>query len=207
LLKNGNKGRFEILSLLLRLRQFCCHPSLLPGDFNCRGTPSAKMELLKELVLESVDSSHKLLVFSQFPSLLKIARNWLDEKEIACEYLDGETTNRMERVINFNKNDSIAVFLLSIKAGGSGLNLTSADRVIIYDPWWNPAVETQAADRAHRIGQTRPVSIQKIIVRNSIEEKILSLQEKKMKIFRNIVEGAPSAFSGLTQDDIRFLFS
>jgi hypothetical protein len=207
LLKDGNKGRFEILSLLLRLRQFCCHPSLLPDDFNCRGTPSAKMELLKELVLESVDSSHKLLVFSQFPSLLKIARNWLDEKEIAYEYLDGETTNRMERVINFNKNDSIAVFLLSIKAGGSGLNLTSADRVIIYDPWWNPAVETQAADRAHRIGQTRPVSIQKIIVRNSIEEKILSLQEKKRKIFRNIVEGAPSAFSGLTQDDIRFLFS
>lgn len=122
------------------------------------------------------------------------------------EYLDGSTTNRMDRVGRFNSDSRCGVFLLSIKAGGFGLNLNSAERVIIYDPWWNPAVERQAADRAHRIGQTKPVTIQKLIVKNSVEEKILLLQERKKIYFDKLVEGAPSVFRDLSMDEIKALF-
>ncbi|HPN84466.1 MAG TPA: DEAD/DEAH box helicase [Victivallales bacterium] len=203
-IKAGTK--FELLTLLLRLRQFCCHPSLLPDEFQSASLPSAKTELLKELILEAGDSGQKTLVFSQFPSLLKIIAAWLDSRHVSYEYLDGSTSDRMERVRRFNSEKECGVFLLSIKAGGFGLNLNSAERVIIYDPWWNPAVEQQAADRAHRIGQTKPVVIQKLLVKNSIEEKILSMQERKKRYFDNLMEEAPSVFKNLSLQEIKALF-
>ncbi len=203
-LKPGRK--FELLTLLLRLRQFCCHPNLLPEEFGVKNLPSAKTELLKELLLEAGDSGQKTLVFSQFPSLLKLIAVWLNDRNVAYEYLDGSSTDRMQKVHRFNSDENCGIFLLSVKAGGFGLNLTSAERVIIYDPWWNPAVERQAADRAHRIGQTKTVTVQKLIVKNSIEEKILVLQEKKKKYFDKLLEATPSAFKNLSLEEIRDLF-
>ena len=134
-------------------------------------TDSAKTELLKELLLETIDSGHRTLVFSQFTSLLAILKDWLDKSNIIYEYLDGSTKNRFERVKNFNSNKDISLFLLSLKAGGTGLNLTGADTVIIYDPWWNPSVEAQATDRTHRIGQKNKITSIKLVVKDSIEEK------------------------------------
>lgn len=202
--RNG-KNNFEILTTLLRLRQICCNPSLLPestGD----NIESAKTSLLQELVLENIDSGHKMLIFSQFTSLLHIIRDWLDTSGIGYEYLDGTTKKRQDRVDNFNKSDNIPVFLLSLKAGGTGLNLTSADKVIIYDPWWNPAVEAQATDRTHRIGQTRPVDSIKLVVEDSIEEKILKLQSKKQEIFDSLIENPAAASHKLSIEDLKFLF-
>ncbi|MFA7230230.1 MAG: SNF2-related protein [Victivallaceae bacterium] len=199
------KSNFEILTILLRLRQVCCHPNLLPDGIGA-GVPSAKSELMKELVLQNIDSGHKMLFFSQFTSLLGIVRNWFDEEKISYEYLDGATKNRQQHVDNFNGNPDIPVFLLSLKAGGTGLNLTSADTVIIYDPWWNPAVELQATDRTHRIGQTNPVCSLKLVVKDSIEEKILSMQSKKQEIFDNIIENPASYGDKLSIDELRFLF-
>lgn len=199
---------FEILSSLLRLRQVCCHPDLIPGTLRPDAdTPvrSAKMELLKELLLETIDSGHKVLLFSQFTSLLSIVRNWLDSESIRYEYLDGATTDRMARVDSFNNSADIPLFLLSLKAGGLGLNLTSADTVIIYDPWWNPAAEAQAADRTHRIGQTKSVNCIKLLVKNSIEEKVLELQRMKAGLFNNLVEAPSEAMRGMSMEDFEFL--
>lgn len=204
MLKNNSHSRFNMLTSLLRLRQLCCHPQLLPSEFNATNAKSAKAELLYELLLESIDSGNKILVFSQFTSLLKIIREWLNSNQISYEYLDGSTQDRMDRVINFNSRSDIPVFLLSLKAGGSGLNLTSADKVIIYDPWWNPAIEEQASDRTHRIGQNKTVYSIKLVVGNSIEEKILLLHEKKRKMFRSLVENT-SFFGKLSNEDIEFL--
>jgi superfamily II DNA or RNA helicase len=201
----GKKTKFDMLTCLLRLRQFCCNPALLPADFAMRNAKSAKTELMQELLLESIDSGHRLLLFSQFTSLLKIVRTWLDEKSIRYEYLDGSTTDRMDRVMNFNNSPDIPVFLLSLKAGGSGLNLTAADRVIIYDPWWNPAVEMQATDRAHRIGQDKKVCSMKLVVKDSVEEKMLTLQRKKQKMFTNLMDSTSSTLSHLSNEDIEFL--
>jgi non-specific serine/threonine protein kinase len=161
------------------------------------------------LILESADGFQKTLVFSQFPSLLKIVSKWLAEKNIKFEYLDGATptADRMRRVENFNSDPNIVIFLLSIKAGGFGFNLTSADKVIIYDPWWNPAVETQASDRVHRIGQHKAVSVCKLLVNNTIEEKILRLQETKKKLSIGVIEKTPSVFTQLKDEDILRIFS
>lgn len=190
-----------IFTTLLRLRQICCHPALLP-DGAGKGVPSAKTELLAELLHENLDSGHKMLLFSQFTSLLGLLIPELEREKIPFEYLDGATRNRQQRVDHFNNSPEIPLFLLSLKAGGTGLNLTAADTVIIYDPWWNPAVELQAADRTHRIGQTRPVSTLKLVVRNSIEEKILELQEKKREIFDSVIDGA---MDNLSIEDLKFL--
>ena len=160
--------------------------------------------MLSELLHENIDSSHKLLLFSQFTSLLQLLRNNLDASGIPYEYLDGSTRDRQKRVDNFNRNGGIPLFLLSLKAGGTGLNLTGADTVIIYDPWWNPAVEAQAADRTHRIGQTRPVTILKLVVKDSIEEKILLLQERKRRLFDAVIAD-PTASGGLTLEELRLL--
>ena len=210
ILKSGSHGlsKFEILSSLLRLRQVCCHPDLIPGTLRPdAGQPvrSAKMELLKELLLETIDSGHKVLLFSQFTSLLSIVRSWLDSESIRYEYLDGATTDRMAHVDNFNNSPDIPLFLLSLKAGGLGLNLTSADTVIIYDPWWNPAAEAQAADRTHRIGQTKSVNCIKLLVKNSIEEKVLELQRMKAGLFNNLVEAPSEAMRGMSMEDFEFL--
>ena len=175
-----------IFSILLRLRQVCCHPALLP-DKRGEGIPSVKSDLFMELVQQNVDSGHKMLGFSQFTSLLSLLKTQLQTAGIPFEYLDGATTDRQKHVDNFNNDFGIPLFLLSLKAGGTGLNLVSADTVLIYDPWWNPAAELQAADRAHRIGQTRAVNICKLVVRNSIEEKIIALQGCKKAVFDALI--------------------
>jgi non-specific serine/threonine protein kinase len=210
LIGGGGDGRFEVLTALLRLRQTCCHPRLLPtelrGDAGLSPT-SAKTDLLQELLLEAMDCGSRTLVFSQFTSLLAILREWLDAAAIPYEYLDGSTQDRMDRVNRFNRDPAIPVFLLSLKAGGQGLNLTGADRVILYDPWWNPAVEDQAADRTHRIGQVRHVSSLKLVVRDSIEERILALQERKRQLFDALIEQpAAATLRGLRDEDFAFLF-
>lgn len=198
------KANFEVLTTLMRLRQACCHPALLP-DEQGKDMEACKLELLKELVLENIDSNQKMLIFSQFTSLLSIIREWLEEENIRYEYLDGTTKKRQDRVDNFNNNDNIPVFLLSLKAGGTGLNLTSASTVIIYDPWWNPAVESQATDRTHRIGQTRIVNSFKLVTKDSIEEKILNLQAEKQKIFDNLIEDPAAGVNKLTIKELKAL--
>ena len=209
---NGGGGwqesRFELLALLMRLRQVCCHPRLLPEDMRPEtngGTPSAKTDLLQEVLFEAMDSGHRLLLFSQFTSFLKLFRAWLDEQQIAYEYLDGQTKDRMERVQRFNRDADIPVFLLSLRAGGTGLNLTGADMVVHYDQWWNPMVEDQATDRSHRIGQERPVTSLKLIARGTIEEKILSLQASKRELFNQVMAGVPSGLGELSGEDMEFL--
>lgn len=210
-LKHGDRTMtgIDVITSLLRLRQICCDPALMPSDAYPDGiektSRSTKMELLQELVMESMDSGHKVLLFSQFTSLLKIVREWLDRENIKYEYLDGSTKDRMERVDAFNKSDDTKLFLLSLKAGGLGLNLTSADTVIIYDPWWNPAAEAQAADRTHRIGQTRNVNCIKLAVRDSIEEKVLALQELKKELFGALVETPGAALGSMSVEDMEFL--
>ena len=193
-----------IFNTLLRLRQICCAPALLP-EGRGENIPSAKEELLQELTDEMLDSSHKMLVFSQFTSMLKRITPVLKEKNIPYEYLDGSTRNRQEKVDKFNNDPDIPLFLLSLKAGGTGLNLTSADTVVIYDPWWNPAAELQAADRTHRIGQNKPVTIYKLVVRDSIEEKILSLQGRKRELFNQVIEASQDESSRLSIEELREL--
>ncbi|MBP5181664.1 MAG: SWF/SNF helicase family protein, partial [Lentisphaeria bacterium] len=166
-----------------------------------------KMELLKELLLQTLDSGHRVLLFSQFTSLLAIVRKFLEENEIPYEYLDGSTKDRFAHVDRFNNSKEIPVFLLSLKAGGLGLNLTSADTVILYDPWWNPTAEAQAMDRSHRIGQTRKVNCVKLIVKDSVEEKVLELQKSKQDLFRDVVENSTEGMRSLSLEDFEFLLS
>ncbi len=203
------KSRMELLSLLMRLRQACCHPDLLPPEFRPKDNTkvdSAKTELLKEIILEAIDGDHRMLVFSQFTGMLQLIIPWLDEQSINYEYLDGSTKNRLDKVNKFNNDPSTPVFLISLKAGGTGLNLTGADTVIHYDQWWNPMVEDQATDRTHRIGQERPVTAIKLVAHNTIEEKILALQEEKRDLFNQLIGGAPAKLGDLTPEDFEFLF-
>ena len=186
------------------MRQICCHPDLVEDTQN---VSSAKFELLQELLLENIDSGHKVLLFSQFTSLLSIVKEYLESANIPFCYLDGTTRNRQEEVDKFNNSPDIPLFLLSLKAGGTGLNLTSADTVIIYDPWWNPAAELQAADRTHRIGQTRAVRAIKLLVKDSIEEKILALQERKREIFEQVVDNPALAAEKFSIEDLKYLLS
>ena len=176
------KSRMVILTALLRLRQICCDLRLLKLEQPETIQGSGKLDLFAELLDEVLDGGHRVLVFSQFVSMLTILREKLEAEQIAFCYLDGSTTNRMEVVEKFQRQTEIPVFLISLKAGGLGLNLTGADTVIHYDPWWNPAVEDQATDRAHRIGQTRVVTSYKLITRGTVEEKILHLQTRKRQL-------------------------
>lgn len=178
-----------ILKGLLFLRETCCHPRLLPNNINVsKSIESCKFEVLKLKVSDLYNSGEKILIFSQFTKMLKIIEEWLKSKEINYFYLDGQTKNRQKVIDDFQNSDN-GVFLMSLKAGGVGLNLTSAQNVIIYDPWWNPFAEEQAADRVFRIGQKSNVTIYKMIVTDSIEEKILSLQTDKKEIFKSIFSG------------------
>ncbi|MBE6368924.1 MAG: DEAD/DEAH box helicase [Lentisphaerae bacterium] len=214
--RKSPKKNMQILTTLLRLRQICCHPQLLNNMESGNGAevstqaitdiPSAKFELMQELLMEHIDSGHKVLLFSQFTSLLSIVRSYLDSRQIKYCYLDGATRNRQEVVDEFNNTPDIPIFLLSLKAGGTGLNLTSADTVMIYDPWWNPATELQATDRTHRIGQTRPVRSIKLLVKDSIEEKILALQERKQELFDSMVENPALSMEKLSIEDLKYLF-
>lgn len=205
--KGMAKSQMSILDALLKLRQICCHPRLLNLDMPGLSTnlPSGKFDAFKDLIFDIVEGGHKVLVFSQFVQMLHVIRSWLQIQEIPFAYLDGSSKDRFEQVDMFNETPEIPIFLISLKAGGTGLNLTSADYVIHYDPWWNPAVENQATDRTHRIGQKRQVFAYKMICQNTVEEKILKLQEMKKHVAEAIIPGQ-SALKSLTRDDLEMLF-
>ncbi len=180
------KAQMYVLEGLMKLRQICNSPELLNDDEDY-GTASIKLDILTENIKDKT-ANHKILVFSQFTSMLSLIKDRLNEENITYEYLDGKTKNRAEKVKNFQEDDSIRVFLISLKAGGVGLNLTAADYVFLVDPWWNPAVENQAIDRAHRIGQDKKVIAYKMICKDSIEEKIINLQNTKKQISNSIIQ-------------------
>lgn len=204
--KGFNKSRIHILAGLTKLRQVCNHPALLLKNKNYAKYESAKLEMFAELLDEIVGNKRKVLVFSQFTQMLDILAAELKKNKISFNYLSGKTKNRQELVDDFNNSGDKRVFLISLKAGGTGLNLTSADNVIIFDPWWNPSVENQAVDRAHRIGQTKSVNVYRLITLGTIEEKIVKLQEKKKFLFDNLVGESGKIFQKLTWDDIKELF-
>ncbi len=202
------RSQIQILAGLTRLRQAACDPRLLklPGDFT--DDDSGKLDALREIVSEAIQSGHRTLVFSQFVEMLTLIRRALERDGVKYEYLDGATRDRMDRVDRFNSDETIPVFLISLKAGGSGLNLTGADTVIHFDPWWNPAVEDQATDRAHRIGQTRVVTAYRLIARNTIEEKIMALSGKKRDLVASVLGAEePTTPKGLTRSDVEMLLS
>ncbi len=198
------RARMQVLSLLLKLRQVCCHPRLFLPDYE--GT-SGKLELLVESVHQAVAGKRRMLIFSQFVGMLSLIRKRLNREGIKTLYLDGDTRPQDRQMLcdRFNGGDG-QVFLISLKAGGTGLNLTGADLVIHYDPWWNPAAEDQATDRAHRIGQTRDVDVVKLITQDSIEEKVAQLSAKKRAIFDRVVLAGETALGSLSEADIRALF-
>jgi len=198
------RARMQVLSILLKLRQVCCHPKLLLPDYE--GT-SGKLELLVQTVQQAVAGQRRMLIFSQFVGMLQIIRRRLSREGVKTLYLDGSTKPqaRQELCDRFNGGEG-QVFLISLKAGGTGLNLTGADLVIHYDPWWNPAVEDQATDRAHRIGQTRDVDVLRLIAQGTIEEKVTDLSKRKRAIFDRVVLAGETALESLTEEDIRNLF-
>lgn len=203
--QNGfERSHIKILSVLTRLRQLCCHPSLFVEDYE---GDSGKLLLLKEIVEDSLTAGHRILLFSQFTSMLAIIKGWLKEAEIDFLYLDGATPadERMRLVRNFNNGEG-QLFLLSLKSGGTGLNLTGADTVIHYDPWWNPAVEDQATDRAYRIGQTKTVHVMKLVTHGTIEEKILNLKDKKRQLVDSVIQPGETIITKLSQADLMELF-
>lgn len=198
-------SKIEVLEALLRLRQAACHPGLI--DPARVGEPSAKLDMLLPTLAEVVDEGHKALVFSQFTSFLAIVRQRLDEEKIPYEYLDGRTRDRQARVERFQNDPDCRLFLISLKAGGLGLNLTAAEYVYLLDPWWNPAVEAQAIDRSHRIGQRNTVFAYRLIARDTVEQKILDLQQKKRDLADAILNADNRVIQSLTRDDLEFLLS
>ena len=200
-----NRSKIHVLEALLRLRQAACHQGLI--DAQRVGEESAKLDLLIPRLTEVADEGHKALVFSQFTSFLKIVRKQLDKTGISYEYLDGRTRKRQERVDRFQNNDDCKLFLISLKAGGLGLNLTAAEYVFLLDPWWNPAVEAQAIDRAHRIGQTRHVFAYRLIARNTVEEKVIELQKTKRDLADAIITADNSLIRDLTREDLDLLLT
>ncbi|MCK5648077.1 MAG: DEAD/DEAH box helicase, partial [Gammaproteobacteria bacterium] len=191
--------RIKILAEIMRLRRACCHPKLVMPELDMS---SAKLQAFAEIVEELKENRHKALVFSQFVGHLEIIREFLDQEKISYQYLDGSTPQKKRKIaIDAFQAGQGDIFLISLKAGGSGLNLTAADYVIHMDPWWNPAVEDQASDRAHRMGQTRPVTIYRLVTRNTIENKIVQLHQQKRELANNLLEG--SEMSGkMSVDDM-----
>jgi SNF2 family DNA or RNA helicase len=199
------KSQIEILDAMLKLRQVCCHPLLLPQSMHKNAIQSAKLELLMQMVPELIEEGRRILVFSQFTSMLALIEKALEKAGIPYTKLTGASRNR-ERIINSFKQGEVPLFLISLKAGGTGLNLTEADTVIHYDPWWNPAVENQATDRIHRIGQDKPVFVYKLIVEGSIEEKIQQLQQQKSQLAQAILSDTLSERNEkLDQDNLQAL--
>jgi SNF2 family DNA or RNA helicase len=198
------QSRIKILALLTRLRQLCCHPALFLDDY--RGG-SGKLDLLHELLQDALEGGHRVLLFSQFTGMLDLIRQHLAKEGIDCFYLDGATPaqERLRLVNAFNSGEK-SVFLISLKAGGTGLNLTGADMVIHYDPWWNPAVEDQATDRAYRIGQKQSVQVYKLIAKNTIEEKIYALQERKKEMIDSVIQPGENFLGKLSEAELRELF-
>ena len=206
--ENGlEKSRMSIFSALLRLRQICCHPKLYDKEGKKDVTTSGKFEQLKSMLEEIIAEKHRILLFSQFVDMLDIIKEWLITEGIKFEYLTGSTKNRQEVVERFNSDDSIPIFLVSLKAGGTGLNLTGADYVIHYDPWWNPAVEDQATDRAYRIGQTKKVFVYRLITKNTVEEKIQKLKQDKRSLVDSVISVDRNIGKTLTYADLQDIFS
>jgi SNF2 family DNA or RNA helicase len=202
----GNKGlahsQIQILDALLKLRQVCCDPRLLSLPEAQKAKQSAKLEMLMELLPEMLAEGRKVLLFSQFTSMLALIEQELEKRGIPWVKLTGQSQNREQIIDRFTSGD-VPLFLISLKAGGVGLNLTQADTVIHYDPWWNPAAETQATDRAHRIGQTQRVMVYKLVAQGTIEERILDLQERKAALAESLYSGtAAGGQSMLTESDL-----
>lgn len=197
------RSKIQILEALLRLRQAACHPGLL--DPKRASEPGGKLDALVPMLIEAAAEGHKVLVFSQFTSMLALVRTRLDAEKITYEYLDGRTRDRRERVERFQTDPDCPVFLISLKAGGQGLNLTAADYVFLLDPWWNPAVEAQAVDRAHRIGQTRPVLATRLIARDTVEERVLELQRAKRDLAEAIITADNSLIARIEREDLALL--
>ena len=203
---NGYEGsQIQILAALTRLRQICCHPSLFIEDYK---EESSKLEQCIEIIQEATNSGHKILLFSGYTSMFDIIEKKLKKIGIKYYKLTGSTKieERIKLVEDFNKNPEIQLFLISLKAGGTGLNLTGADMVIHYDPWWNISTENQATDRAYRIGQKNNVQVYKLITKNSIEEKIYELQNKKSMLIDNVLSTKTSFINKLSKEDIMSLF-
>jgi hypothetical protein len=199
-----NQERFHVLTSLLRLRQICCHPALV--DANLREAESAKVSALEDLLEPLLEEGHKVLVFSQFVTMLDLLRENVKQRGWPHFYLAGETENRGELVREFQSAKDGAVFLISLKAGGFGLNLTAASYVVLFDPWWNPAVENQAIDRTHRIGQTSKVMAYRLLMRESVEQKIRALQKQKAALADDVL-GEERFAQSLTLEDLQFLFA
>ena len=204
---NGyESAHMQILAALTRLRQICCHPSLFIKDYK---GGSSKLEQCMDIIEQATISGHKILLFSGYTSMFEIIEEELRKRNIQYFKLTGSTKieERIKLVDEFNQNDKVKVFLISLKAGGTGLNLTGADMVIHYDPWWNVSTENQATDRAYRIGQKNNVQVYKLITKNSIEEKIYELQEKKAKLANNMLDTKATFINKLSKDEIMNLFN
>jgi len=191
---------------MLKLRQVCCDPRLVKMSKAIAGAESAKLELLMTMIQELIAEGRRILVFSQFTSMLALIEPELKKAAIGYVTITGQTVDRQTPVHRFQRGE-VPVFLISLKAGGTGLNLTAADTVIFYDPWWNPAAENQAADRAHRIGQDKPVFVYKLIVAGSIEEKIVQLQETKSALVEGILSDDGAGVTKFSEQDIQALFA
>ena len=207
-IKASNHDKITIFSYLTKLRQLCLDPGVLIKSYNGN---SSKTTTLLQLLKEAIEDKRKILVFSQYTTILKNISKVLEDESIKYSYLDGKTkaSDRLKLVEEFNNSKDLSVFLISLKAGGTGLNITSSDLVIHFDPWWNPAVENQASDRAHRLGQENTVEVIKLIAKDTIEEKIIALQEDKKELINNIVNNDLSksnTLSNLTKEQLIDLF-
>jgi len=193
----------QVLAEIMKLRRACCHPQLVVPDLDL---PGSKLSRFGEILDELLDNQHKALVFSQFVDHLAIIRSYLEQRQIKYQYLDGSTPagDRQKQVKAFQAGEG-DVFLISLKAGGTGLNLTAADYVIHLDPWWNPAVEDQASDRAHRIGQKRPVTIYRLVAKDTIEEKIVDLHHHKRDLADSLLEGTDASGKLSTDELLRLM--
>jgi non-specific serine/threonine protein kinase len=202
-----DKSQLTILQGLMKLRQICDSPAIM-NEQEKYPNVSIKLDELTREITENI-GDHKALVFSQYLGMLALIREKLDELGVPYEYFDGSTSaqDREKAIRNFQDNDTIRVFLISLKAGGVGLNLTAADYVYIVDPWWNPAVEQQAIDRTHRIGQTKNIFAYRMICKDTIEDKILLLQEKKRSLAKDLISDETSFVKKLSREDVEYLFS
>ena len=205
--QNGfEKSQIRILALLMRLRQICCHPSLFIDNYK---EGSSKLNQCMEIMNDAIKGGHKILLFSGYTSMFDLLEKELKKQDIKYFKLTGQTkvAERVELVDEFNANPEVKVFLISLKAGGTGLNLIGADMVIHYDPWWNLSAENQATDRTYRIGQKNNVQVYKLITKNSIEEKIFELQQKKAKLIDNMLSTEQTFINKLSKEDIMNLFN
>ena len=202
----GKQERLNVFTALLKLRQVCIHPQLLK-EVGASSIESSKFELAKEKITELIDEGHKIVMFSQFTEMLDIMQKWTKEQKIYTERIDGTVSakGRMDAVDEFQTNEKPGIFLISLKAGGVGLNLTAADYVIHLDPWWNPAIESQATDRVHRMGQKNKVFVYKLITSGTIEEKIQELQESKKQLLSEIIDIDSAEEKSLNFDEIKDL--